>query len=226
MKKTIKILLIFIFLVTISYAIYFYILKNNNTNPPEPLIVSEPTIIWSDNRTLSILFEIKNPNIKYGSNNFSYKINLFDDHDNIVKSIQKSLFIYANTTETLVENKIDTGNNLIGRAEVIIEKIDWISASDFKQPIIKTESMQTTKENNFYKVEAKISNPNSYDISKIVFNAVLYSEAGQVLAVARLDSDSMKANRSKGLIAYLNIDPSMERYLDISATKYYIYLKK
>lgn len=226
-KKLLILLSVFvIFAVAIIFVGYFITSKSSTPKPPEALTISEPMVLWTDNRTLSLLFKIENRNKNYASNNFSYKINLFDDHNNLVKSIQKSLFIYAGQTETLVESKIDTGGNLIGKAEVEIENINWLSASDFKQPAIKTESLDAARENNFYKVSAKIYNSNGFDISKIVFCAVLYTKSGQELAVSRMDSDSIKAQRSKGLIAYLNISPSMEPYLDLSATKFYIYVKK
>lgn len=221
--------LIFIFILIIAVVgggIYFLTLKSAEKKPPEPLLASASTVIWTDARTLSVLFEIENPNKYYGSDNYSYQINLYDDHDNLIKSIQKSLFIYAGDTETLAETNIDTGGNLVGRAEVVIGETNWLPTANFKKPTFKIESLETAKENDSYLVRARIYNPNSFDMSKVVFSAVVFSKAGREIAVARLDSESMKAQRSKGLISYLRINPSMEQYLDLSATKFYIYIKK
>lgn len=225
-KPLILIFLFIIFAAAIGIAIYFFISQQNGAKSPEPLTASVPTVLWTDNRTLTILFTIQNPNKKYAANDFLYKINLYDDRGKLIKSIQKPLFIYAGETETLVEGKIDTGGNLVGRAEVDIENTNWVAAAEFKQPGFKTESLEASKESNFYKISAKIYNPNDFDISKIVLSAILYTKAGQELAAVRLDSDLMKAKRSKGLIAYVNISASMEQYLDLSATKFHIYVKK
>lgn len=211
----------------IGCGIYFLIFKSVNKEPPKPLTASKPTVFWIDNRTLSVLFKIENPNRNYGSDNYSYTINLYDDHENLIKSIQKSLFIYRGETQTLAETKIDTGGNMVGRAEVVIGDTNWIPAINFTKPILKTEALETTKEkNSSYKINVKLYNPNDFDISKLVVSAVLFSKEGREMAVVRADSDSMKAKRSKGLISYINIDSSMEQYLDMSATKFYIYAKK
>lgn len=226
MSKLKKFIFISLIIIVIGGGIYLLMSKSVNNQPPQPLSVFEPTVIWNDSRTLSVLFKIENPNKNYGSDNFVYFINLYDDHDKVIKSIQKSLFIYSGETEVLAETKIDTGGNIIARAEVVIGETNWVPEKEFKKPAVKIESLETSKSNILYSVSAKLSNPNDFDISKVIFTAVLYTKSGQELAVARLDSDSMKVQRSKSLISYVNISSSMERYLDISATKYYIYVKK
>ncbi len=225
-KKLVFAAVFILIFAVIGYGVYFLIFKSDNKEPPKPLLASEPTILWIDGRTLSVLFKIENPNKNYGSDNYLYKINLYDDHNNVIKSIQKSLFIYGGETQTLAETKIDTGGNLVGRAEVTIGDTNWIPAADFVKPALKTEALETAKENGSYVVNVKLYNPNDFDISKLVVSAVLFSKEGREIAVVRTDSDSMKAKRSKGLISYLKIDPSMEQYLDMSATKFYIYAKK
>ncbi len=211
----------------IGFSVYFLILKPDSKESPKPLLASEPTVLWTDARTLSLLFTVENPNRNYASDNYSYTINLYDDRNNVIKSIQKSLFIYGGEIQTLAETKIDTGGNIVGRAEVAMGETNWIPAADFTQPAFKTESLETTKEKNgSYMVSIRLYNPNDFEISKVISSAVLFTKEGRELAVVRNDSDSMKVKRSKGLISYVKIDPSMEQYLDMSATKFYIYIKK
>lgn len=188
----------------------------------KPLAASEPTIFWIDNNTLSLLFTVENPNQNYGSDNFTYKINLYDDHDNMVKSIQKSFFIYGGETETLTEINIDTGGILIGRAEVLIGDTNWVPSINWQEPKLNPESLMATKENGPYMVKGTIENPNSFDISQIVISAVLFSKEGREITVTRSDPGAIKPFRTKGFIVFVKIDPSMERYLDLSATKFYI----
>ncbi|MDD5431193.1 MAG: hypothetical protein PHP03_03155 [Candidatus Pacebacteria bacterium] len=192
----------------------------------QPLTASEPMVLWVDGRTLSVLFEIKNPNEKFGSDNFTYKINLYDDHDALIKSIQKNFFIYGDETETLTEVGIDTGGEIVGYARVKIGDTSWIPVDNWKKPALKITSLETAKENKSYKVSGRIENPNSFDITRLVVNAVLYSKEGREIAVTKSELSSAKAFRTKGFIIYVKIDPSMEKYLDLSATKFFIYAAK
>ena len=49
------ILIIVVIIAVIGGGIYFLISRPADSKPPEPLVASEPTVLWTDARTLSVL---------------------------------------------------------------------------------------------------------------------------------------------------------------------------
>ncbi|MFH1608439.1 MAG: hypothetical protein ABH951_00265 [Patescibacteria group bacterium] len=216
-----KIIISILITLAVATALYFLVF-NSASKTQKPLTATVPTILWEDTHYVSVVFEIKNPNRNWASDNFTYKINFYDDKDNVVISNQESFFIYANETETIVKTRIDSKQNMLARAEIAIGDTNWILAKDFKEPNIKIVNTEVAKQDKSYEVRFKISNPNSFDISEVHANAVLYSKEGKPIALANTSivppaSKPFESKKTRGLFVFAKVNPATEQYIDISA---------
>jgi hypothetical protein len=100
----------------------------------EPITTETELIPTGD--MVSVVIRFTNPNIFYGSNNFSYTLTLHDSSGAEVNSINRSSLIYPGEFQkTIIEANIPTSINSIGFSpKVVLSGFDWISAEEFSRP--------------------------------------------------------------------------------------------
>jgi len=186
---------------SIGYGAYFFILQGEptcfdgrkNQNEVEidcggscelcairnllPIEASQIFIIEHDEALYSLVLELKNPNVTFGSPSFGYSIRFFDENNAVVSTLEKSSFIYPGEIKFIVESNIRP-NKPFQRAEVLIHNVFWRQGMDFSIPKFQLRSIETEYdvENNRVFVKGIFMNQNSFPLARVTLNALFNLE--------------------------------------------------
>jgi len=145
----------------------------------KPIQVSPVSLFSIDGRTVSALFELVNPNTKYGAERFSHKIEFFDSGGRIIDSVTKESFIYPGEIKYIVEPSIEVSGP-VARAAAEVSGFVWKPIAEFSAP--KTQTRDIKIEIKEGAGEARIAglliNQNSFRISRAVIIAVIHDQSG------------------------------------------------
>lgn len=89
------------------------------------------------NNKIILLGQIQNPNSEIGASHFGYEFDILDSNKNIIKTISRDSFIYAEEIKYLVEFLDEREAPNINSVNLQIINPIWAKAIDFKRPNLK-----------------------------------------------------------------------------------------
>lgn len=167
-----------------------------------PIATSTPQILEAGREQVSVLVELRNPNLDFGADSFSYVINFYDRSGKLFNSLKGTSFIYAGEIKTIVEPVIALPFAQIGRSEFLIQNISWQPAGDFLQPSVQVRDLQTKKSGKSVVVSGLAFNNNPFKLSRVSVATLVFNNLGLRLGI------------SETLLQ--DVQPSEQRFFSIS----------
>lgn len=177
------------------------------------------SLVFENNGLVSLLTEVRNPNLNYGSDFFEYKINFYDDQNNLVESKIQTSFIYAGETKELIEAGLRIGTRPVTRAEIILEDINWKPLVEWQTPILETSNIQFAIEGSAVVVTGTIRNPSNFRIAKIIVNAVLMDRFSRQLGVSKTELENLSPLQKTNFKIFIPINLLLQERINLEATQ-------
>jgi hypothetical protein len=180
--------------------------------PCEIKTLVPPEISWlknlpADNQTI-IAAEIKNPNLDWGADFFSYSVDIYGNNGEKIKTVKRNSFIYAGEIKYLIE-PVEIDSKSIGKVEISFADFNWKSNEEFKKPTIQTREIKTEDS----AIGGFLTNNNAFKLSKIKVFGFLYNQYGILSAASKTELENINAFEEKFFkinfpknISSLNID--------------------
>lgn len=152
----------------------------------EPIRVS-PVSIFDIGDRLSVLFELQNPNVRFGVNEFAYTIEFYGPGNMLISSLTRNSFIYPGEIKYIVEAGLDIDPGGIIRVEVKLANFSWKSLEEFSSPRTQTRDLKTEfdLEGNRVVISGLIVNQNSFPLTRVVVNAIVVNSGGARIGVSK-----------------------------------------
>lgn len=177
-----------------------------------------PAQIFENNGLISLLTEVNNSNLNYGSDNFEYQINFYDAENNLLDSKLRTSFIYAGETKELVE----AGLNIKGRiakAEIVLGNINWKPTTEWQTPIIETNNLQFSMNQEAAVVNGEARNPSNFQISEIIITAVLLDQFGREIGVSKTEIKNLSPFQKTSFQVFAPFNPLVKASINLNATR-------
>ena len=188
----------------------------------KPLVISSVEVFENNNKTVTVLGEVRNPNEKVGAKKLVYRVNLFDYSGKEVFSKIRETFVYPGKNRTLVEAGINLEAKNIDKAEIIFDEVVWQEEKDFgdvleKNIVIDKIFLQTgIKE---FVVTAALANGNPFKVDKIIIKAILFDKNGLKQNASLTFLESVEAFQSKDFSIRIPLKKEAAARIDPTQTK-------
>ena len=150
----------------------------------------------TDSQT-AIAIEIKNSNITYGADKFSYNIDIYGKNGNKLKSILGNTFIYSSEIKYLVEFS-DIKYSDIGEIKVFFDNMNWKMDAEFPRPKAQIREKSTIgREGGGVEINGIFVNDNAYPLSKIKLVGFLSTQNGIKIGVSKTELSNIAAFEEK-----------------------------
>lgn len=133
-----------------------------------------------------VLIELRNENVRYGAEQFSYQATIYGDDAKIVGTVVKNSFIYPGEIKFIVEPATLSGKPV--RVEVQLGgDVSWRPIEEFSRPDVTTRDLTTEvrEETHDAVVSGVVSNGDVISLSRVVVNAVILGADGTAVAASK-----------------------------------------
>ncbi|HEY4475390.1 MAG TPA: hypothetical protein VJB92_01565 [Candidatus Paceibacterota bacterium] len=139
-----------------------------------------------DNK-LSLLFELKNPNVKYGASRFIYTVSFRDASGVESDSVWRESFIYPGELKTVVEAALDIDQSKTRSARVELSDFSWKPVSEFSLPKTQTRDIRVDIQLGEKRgtVSGIFINQNSFRLARVSISAIFSDTAGVKIGVSK-----------------------------------------
>ncbi len=150
----------------------------------QPLAISKPLLFHNQNK-IALLAELANTNLAYGSDQIRYRVNVYDQSNQVVTTFTNATFIYNGETKVIVETGIENRDNRIVRAEVIIEDTRWKSKSEWVQPQSTIGRLETLQQDDTAVIKSTIKNQNSFELPRVALLGIIKDKTGALIGASK-----------------------------------------
>jgi len=152
----------------------------------------------ADDQTI-LAVEIRNLNLNWGADYFSYTFDIYGDGGVKIKSLTKNSFIYSGEIKYLFE-PVEINFKNIKDVGISFSDIRWKSAKEFPKPSlqvreIKTES--TARDGAGVIISGFITNNNAFGLSKVRIIGFLFNQSGAQINASKTEFENIKAFEEK-----------------------------
>lgn len=148
----------------------------------------------NDNQVV-ITAEIKNPNLKWAADSFSYAFDIYGENGSKIKSIVKNSFIYAGEIKYLVEvPDVDFKN--ITSVNISFSNINWRATDEFAKPAAQAREIKTepaSQDPTRVTVSGFIANNNAFPLSKVRVIGFLFNAGGLQISASKTELENIAA---------------------------------
>ncbi len=148
----------------------------------------------NDNQVV-IAAEIKNPNLKWAADFFSYTFDIYGENGGKIKSIVKNSFIYAGEIKYLVEVP-DVDFKDITSIKISFSDINWKTAEEFSKPAVQIREIKTepaSQDPTKVTVSGFIANNNAFPLSKVRVVGFLFNTGGLQISASKTELENVAA---------------------------------
>jgi len=140
----------------------------------EPIEVVKTSVLKASDKQSSVLTEFRNPNIAFGANSFSYRLDFYGAGDVLIESFKKGSFIYPGRIKFIADAGINIAKENIRRVEVTIGNVSWKSISEFSAPNTQVRDIEINKQNDTRLIVSGVVNNNtSFRLSRVVITVLV-----------------------------------------------------
>jgi len=180
-------------------------------------------ISWIKNfpvgKSTIIAAEIKNPNLNWGAENFSYTFHIYDIYDNEIYTLTKKSFIYSGEVKFLVEPGVNIKTTEIGNIVFSTADLSWKSKAEFPQPDAQIRGLKT-ESGAPIKISGLFLNNNSYGLSRANIIGFIYNKKGDLISASKTELGKISAFEEKPFQITFPPNIALE-IIDASRTKIY-----
>ena len=183
-----------------------------------PLFFFEP-VVFENNGLTSVLFEISNPNLNYGSDNFEYKIRFYDKENNLLQSLNRASFIFAGETKELAEAGLRLGARSAARAELVSENTDWKPLTDWQPPILDVRNLRFEPGLGIVTATGQIRNPSNFRVPEAVVVAVALDQFSRPAGVSKTELKNLLPFEERNFQILIPFNPLIQNQINPEATR-------
>ena len=148
----------------------------------------------SDNQTV-IAAEIKNSNLNWGTDSFSYTFDIYGESGIKIKTFTKNSFIYGGEIKYLIEPiEIDSKN--IADVKISFSNINWKAAEEFPKPVIQLREVKTEsaiQDGGGVIVSGFITNSNAFPLLKVRIIGFLLNQNNAQISASKTEMENIPA---------------------------------
>ncbi len=182
---------------------------------PKDITVSLSTIFFV-NEPIAVV-RLMNPNNNVGAKNLSYKIDVLDSSQNVLKTLEGDTFIYpGEQSKNLIF--ILEGLNNANSLNVNISKPEWLLVSDFLPADFTFVRSVKRVEKDRIIIEGEIKSNETLLFRNIEIGAFFYNKTGNIVGVSKTSVQSVKPFERR---AFTIEFPSGSLPINPDATKLY-----
>ncbi len=185
----------------------------------KPLSLSPATLFGFD-RVYSVGAELRNPNMSFGAEDFSYEVNFYDEAGKILKTIKNKSFVYAGETKDIIEVgiKITEGIPVKGEIKIDAPGIIWEKTQDFFQPKITLNKVNFINEKTQVSLSGSLKNSNNFVVSRIILSAFLVDKLGVKVGVSKTELKNLDPFIVENFKISFLVDKTLAGVVDSKAT--------
>lgn len=150
----------------------------------QPIRVMPIELFSDQDGTVSALIELRNPNVAYGAENFSYTLKIYDSGKNLLGETSEDSFIYPGEIKFIVEANLPV-SGAPKSAEFETKSFSWRKASEFSAPKTQTRDIKIGVQDGRVVVSGFLVNQNSYALREAAIHAVILDEFGKPVGISK-----------------------------------------
>lgn len=192
-------------------------LKNN-----QPLKVSSLEIFDNGNKTVTVLGEINNSNLKIGAEDVLYTINLIDRASKNIFSKTGKTFVYPGKNRTVIEAGIDVEPKLAFKGELKLGDIAWQPEEWFGEIVEQKLAISKTaiqEKGGEFILSGTITNNNAIKLDKVIIKAVLLNKDNLNQGASLTLVENLAAFGSSNFTIHIPVSVTAARQVDPNKTK-------
>jgi len=164
-----------------------------------PIQVRGTTVFHVNEDFLSVYFELKNPNVRHGTDQLTYELRLLNNSGTTVGSLIRNSYIYPGEIKTIVEPGLRDLNLDVTHAEVEILQVTWLTRDQFSSPRISTRDIQVTfnAETKRAVITGIVVNKDAALLGETTISALISNRFGTVVSVSKTVLDTVGAFRER-----------------------------
>ncbi|MBI5306724.1 hypothetical protein HZB04_04055 [Candidatus Wolfebacteria bacterium] len=149
---------------------------------------------FSANNKAVLTAHIKNSNLNYGADSFSYSFKIYDKNKNEIRTIKKKSFIYNSDVKYLIEIT-DIDYSIIGGVNLIFSDIIWKTKEELKKPkiIIREKSTKASDNGEGVEVSGIIKNDSPFSLSKATLVGFLNNNNGIKIGASKTELENFNS---------------------------------
>jgi hypothetical protein len=149
----------------------------------KPLTVSWTKYLPASENEVSLLAKIANPNLNFGSRNFSYQFEVIGPFGALLKKNGGQSFIYPGEEKYLMAPALKINSTDISQVKLAIttSTLIWQSKEELIRPDLDKNSIKTEIVNQTVKVSGLIKNKDLLLINQVRIIAILFDNQNKIL---------------------------------------------
>lgn len=190
-----------------------------------PLVSAKVFALPAGRDAVSLVAEIRNPNVNYGAESFNYEFVVSGPFGAKSSSIKGKSFIYASESKDLLEAPVAMNIRDISSVEVFLTDFAWKSRRDFSQPMITFREINHRFSDNLISVEGVIVSGETIRLPRVFAGAILYGKNGEPLSISRTELRDVAAFQERFFKIPFPVGINLSD-IDQKSTKIFIEAKK
>ncbi|HHD92696.1 MAG TPA: hypothetical protein ENL06_03730 [Candidatus Portnoybacteria bacterium] len=172
-------------------------------------VIEDQQLVQEGNGIYEFVAKIKNQSQVYGNSKIDYQINLYNDSNQIIKTINQNTFILSGEEKYIVKPAIRIDrSNIISRTEMKIthlgkwEKMDQAVYPDL---MVKNKKIEILAQSNKYaEVSGTIINRADVGFQKVMVNIILFGEENKVVRANQTEIRTLTAGQERFFSVFWN----------------------
>jgi len=171
---------------------------------------------------ITILAQIKNENLNYAAKNFNFTFSIYNNSDQILKTINNSSFIYSGEIKYLAIPNLEINLGDVSRAELEIDSPKWVESDVLSRPEVKIQNKNIGEESNNIRVEGNLVNNDPFSLPSVKVVAVFFSPLG----IPKGTSQTEISNLAPREVRSFRINHPPINGVDIPATQIFVFASR
>ena len=151
----------------------------------QAIATTTPQVLEIDSDRVSVIAEIRNPNIEFGAESFAYTLNIYNFDGQKIHTEFGESFIYAGEIKNIVEPLIRVPFRSVGSSELLISDIVWLPSIEFEKPVTQVTDVRTEITNIGVKVSGLVTNNSAFSLNNVEIIATTFNRDALRLGISR-----------------------------------------
>jgi hypothetical protein len=166
----------------------------------EKIRVLKMKTIRSTDTSFDFLAQVENPNREYGSSNFSYQFEAFDQSGNSIKIIEGSTYVLPSEIKYIIETPITLTSSPV-KVTFSIKNAYWEKFSSFNEvglEIFKKNYEEALSGSSYFsRAIGTTANKSNYDYDKVEVAVVLYDASGNIVNFGKTEQKTVLSGEER-----------------------------
>lgn len=166
-------------------------------------VVGNVRLLFPDRTHVSLLAELRNPNIEFAAKVFNYTVTVYGESGEIAMTIPRTSFIYGGETGRyiLIPNiQLPVGG--AARATLTVANPSWVPAVAYKRPEFSVKQTETSEDESGVIVRGEVVNRGALGAPRVTVLALFYGEFRQLIGASQTELNNIRRNETRTFEVY------------------------